>query len=245
MRELFGDDFKGRSPAELEKFVRQNMAVIREQVFDRLYWTNPSLMDFSDPDLDARFSELAAGAEVPGGEQTVTDAFKEVVGELMEKFASNRLVTTKVETLAPQQDDVKLYDKGAESIWDNNVQGKDYLKEVTKAFSTLADKSGAYAALQMDRAATAVKNHIRNVFNKTYTENGSKPQDTERAFKAEIEPLMSVLKAFSADIGRIGDKSGKVMADLAERLGAIVFAKHTGAHALADAALAALKETSK
>lgn len=245
MRELFGDDFKGRSPVELEKFVRQNMAVIREQVFDRLYWTNPSLMDFSDPDLDARFSELAAGAEVPGGEQTVTDAFKEVVGELMEKFASNKLVTTKVETLAPQQDDVKLYDKGAESIWDNNVQGKDYLEEVTKAFATLADKSGAYAALQMDRAATAVKNHIRNVFNKTYTENGSKPQDTERAFKAEIEPLMSVLKAFSADIGRIGDKSGKVMADLAERLGAIVFAKHTGAHALADAALAALKETSK
>ena len=29
-RQLFGADFKGRSPAELEKFVRQNMALIRE-----------------------------------------------------------------------------------------------------------------------------------------------------------------------------------------------------------------------
>ena len=35
--QLFGADFKGRSPAELEKFVRQNMALIREQVFDKLY----------------------------------------------------------------------------------------------------------------------------------------------------------------------------------------------------------------
>ena len=247
MREIFGEDFKGRSPAEMDRFVRQNMAVIREQVFDMLYWTNPSLKDFSKPDdLAATYIEPDSNGIVPGGEQTVTVAFKEVVGELMEKFASNEVVTTKIETVAPRQDDVKLLDKEAEDVWKNNVKGdEDYLKEVTKAFATRTDESGVYASLQMNRAATAVKNHIRTVFNTTYKENGLNPQKTETAFKKAMEPLMSVLKAFTADVGRVGDKSGMVMADFAERLGAAVSAKHIGAHALADAALKALGETSK
>ena len=242
MRELFGADFKGRSPAEMDKFVRQNMAVIREQVFDMLYWTNPSLMSFLSPNnLNEVYIEPSINDIVPGGEKTVTAAFKEVVGELMEKFASNSVVTTKIETMAPRQDDVKLYDKNAESIWNNNVKGDEkYLAEVTKAFATWADESGVYASLQMDRAATAVKNHIRTIFNKTYKDNVN-PQQTETAFKAAIEPLMNVLKAFTADVDRVGEKAGMVMANLAERLGAIV----PGAHSLADAALKALNETSK
>ena len=103
MRRLFGADFKGRSPAEIEKFVRLNMAVIREQVFDRLYWSNPSLKDFSEGDFNELNKRFIAYEDdsVPVAEKEVTDAFKEVVGELMEKFASKALVTTRVETIAP------------------------------------------------------------------------------------------------------------------------------------------------
>ena len=44
---LFGLDFLGCSPVEVEKFVSRNIAVIRDQLFDKLYWENPSLKDFS------------------------------------------------------------------------------------------------------------------------------------------------------------------------------------------------------
>ena len=40
LKAIFGKDFLGCKPVEIEKFVRQNMAVIRDQLFDKLYWEN-------------------------------------------------------------------------------------------------------------------------------------------------------------------------------------------------------------
>ena len=248
MGRLFGADFKGRSPAELEKFVRQNMAVIREQVFDRLYWSNPSLKDFSQGDLE----EMDIGhvsyedAAVPVADEAVTDAFKEVVGELMEKFAAKTPVATRVETIAPDPGEVELLDEGAKSIWTNNVNGQGLILKVAQAFNAQAEKTGVYAALQLERAATAVQNQIMTTFNTLYTENGFHAQRTETAFKERIAPLMSVLNAFVADLERVGpDEAAKVMVKMADKLGSALLGKCVGNAALADAALTALNEASK
>jgi predicted unusual protein kinase regulating ubiquinone biosynthesis (AarF/ABC1/UbiB family) len=247
MGRLFGADFKGRSPAELEKFVRQNMAVIREQVFDRLYWSNPSLKDFSEGDfneLDERFIEYEDDVQVE--EAAVTDAFKEVVGELMEKFASKTLVTTRVETIAPDPGEVEPLDDGAKSIWKNNVGGPKFTLTVSRAFNALAEKTGVYAALQLERAAAAVNNTIMAEFNRLYTENGFNAQRTETAFKERMAPLMSVLNAFVGDLERLGpDEAAKVMVKMADTLGAAMVGKNVESAGLADAALTALNETSK
>ena len=178
MGRLFGADFKGRSPAEMEKFVRQNMAVIREQVFDRLYWSNSSLKDFSQPDFDELNKRITTDDDVPVSKKAVTDAFKEVVGELMEKFASKTIVTTRVETIAPDPGEVEPLDDGAKSIWENNVGGPKLTLAVSRAFNALADEAGVYAALQLERAATAVNNKIMTEFNRLYTENGFNAQRT-------------------------------------------------------------------
>ena len=248
MRRLFGADFKGRSPAEIEKFVRLNMAVIREQVFDRLYWSNPSLKDFSQFDIDELNKRITTDedVQVQVEEAEVTDAFKEVVGELMEKFASKAAVTTRVETIAPDPGEVEPLDDGAKSIWKNNVGGPKFALTVSKAFNALAEKTGIYAALQLERAATAVNNKIMTEFNKLYTENGFNAQRTETAFKERMAPLMSVLNAFVADLERIGPEgAAKVMVKMADTLGAALLGKHVGSATLADAALTALNETSK
>ena len=101
-RALFGADFLGRSPAEVEKFVSRNMAVIREQLFDKLYWENPSLKDFSDMhDFDINVEDEAELPPVNVEENVVKKAFKEVVGDLMEKFAAGEPVLTRLETLLP------------------------------------------------------------------------------------------------------------------------------------------------
>ena len=246
MGRLFGADFKGRSPAEMEKFVRQNMAVIREQVFDRLYWSNSSLKDFSQPDFDELNKRITTDDDVPVSKKAVTDAFKEVVGELMEKFASKTIVTTRVETIVPDPGEVEPLDDGAKSIWENNVGGPKLTLAVSRAFSALADEAGVYAALQLERAATAVNNKIMTEFNRLYTENGFNAQRTETAFKEWVAPLMSVLNAFVADLERIGpDEAAKVMVKMADTLGSALAGKRVGSAALADAALTALNETSK
>lgn len=89
-RNLFGNDFKGRGPADMEKFVRSNMAVIRQQVFDKLYWNSPALESSSvfSTEMDENIQEVGKDTAIPVDEQAVTDAFKEVVGELMEKLAA-------------------------------------------------------------------------------------------------------------------------------------------------------------
>ena len=109
-RRFFGNDFKGRTPVEMEKFVRLNMAVIREQVFDRLYWSDKSLKDFTKEENlnDAQIMVVDEADFVHVDTQKVTDAFKEVVGTLMERFAAGTRITTRLETLAPYHDEVVI-----------------------------------------------------------------------------------------------------------------------------------------
>ena len=241
-RQLFGADFNGRSPAEVDKFVRQNMAVIREQVFYKLYWANPSLKDFTAEVTNDAFVDGLNEVEV--SEDEVTAAFKEVVGELMAKNAAKLPVFTKIETLAPSPEEVKLLDDTAKTIWDKNVKGSQYENTVRNAFGALAEKSGSFTALQLDNAAEAVVNQVRTTFNRLYTENHFNPQDTEKAFKAAMEPLMSVLDGVIADMDRVGpDTAAKVKTKVSDALGMLVSggSKLSGA----DAALTALNDVVK
>ena len=242
---LFGADFNGRSPAEVDKFVRQNMAVIREQVFDKLYWSTTGLKDFTEQ-LEANdgFVEYEDPDPVDVSEERVTGAFKEVVGGLMEKYAAKKPVFTKLDTLAPNPDKVKLLDAGAESIWKNNVKGAEYETKVERAFFALADKSGSFAVMQLKNAAKSVINQMRTLFNKTYTDNHFNPQETEKAFKRDIEPLMNLIKAANADMDRMDpDTAGRVKAKIADALGELTFGR--GGLSPADAALRALNDVAK
>ncbi|MBR3222799.1 MAG: hypothetical protein IKF72_11300 [Kiritimatiellae bacterium] len=249
-RQLFGADFKGRSPAELEKFVRQNMALIREQVFDKLYWTNPSLKDFSIPDnLDELYVEPDGNDLEPVAEETVVAAFKETVGELMEKFAAKETIVSRADTLAPKTEKVQLQDDDAASIW-KTVGGAKLEANVNAVFSALAEGSGVFAAEQLGRAATVVKNHIVETFNNLCTANKSNTQNTEKAFNAAIAPLKNMLDSFVADLERIGPQAAAgIKAKLADALGAQVIEKNIGTHfnksALFDGAMRAFASVSK
>ena len=249
-RGIFGADFKGRSPAEVEKFVRQNMAVIREQVFDRLYWSHPSLPDFAHPaevDNDAFILEPEVDAPKVTADE-VSKAFRDVVGDLMEKFAAKATVTTKVETLAQKPVELELLDKNAKSIWDKNVKGSGFEFKVDRVFSALAEDTSSYAAVQLDAAAQALKNQIREAFNMLYKQNGFNAQKTETAFRAEMAPLMSYLDGVAADLNRMAPEDSATMrAKLADALGALVVERNLGINtsALADAARTALDGTTK
>ena len=239
-RQLFGADFNGRSPAEVDKFVRQNMAVISEQVFDKLYWSNTSLKDFTAEVTNDAFVDGLN--EVKVSEDDVTATFKEVVGELMAKYAAKLPVLTKVDTLMQPPGEVAVLGD-AESIWTNNVNGSQYEKTVLDVFWALAEKSGSFTALQLDNAAQAVVNQVRTTFNEVYRQNIN-PQATETAFKEAIAPLMSVLKAAAADLNRIGeDAAALAKTKVSDALGMLV--SGYGGIAPADAALTALNDVVK
>ena len=241
-KQLFGADFNGRSPAEVDKFVRQNLAVIREQVFDKLYWSNPELKDFTAEVDNNAFVDGLNEVEVSADDVVAT--FKEVVGELMAKNAAKLPVFTKLETLAPSPDETRILDDNAQSIWDDNVKGAKYENTVRDAFEALAEKSGAFTALQLDNAAQAVVNQVRTTFNRLYTENHFNPQDTEKAFKAAMKPLMSVLNGVIADLDRVGaDAAAKAKTKISDALGMLV----AGGTKLspADAAITALNDVAK
>ena len=237
---LFGADFNGRSPAEVDKFVRQNMAVISEQVFDKLYWSNTSLKDFTAEVTNDAFVDGLNEVEV--SENEVTATFKEVVGELMAKYAAKLPVLTKVDTLMQPPGEVAVLGD-AESIWTNNVNGSQYEKTVLDVFWALAEKSGSFTALQLDNAAQAVVNQVRTTFNEVYRQNIN-PQATETAFKEAIAPLMSVLKAAAADLNRIGeDAAALAKTKVSDALGMLVAGY--GGIAPADAAMKALDDVMK
>ncbi len=249
-RDIFGADFKGRSPAEVERFVRQNMAVIREQVFDRLYWSHPSLPDFAHPaEVTDEAFILEPDVEAPKvTEDQVSEAFRDVVGDLMEKFAAKETITTKAETLAPKPQKVAILDENAKTIWKGNAKGRDFEFKVDRVFVAFADSSGAYAGMQLDAAAQALKNQIRETFNRLYTENGFNAQKTETAFRTAMEPLMSYLDGVAADLERLGpEDTAKMKAKLADALGKLVVDRNIciNTSALADAARTALDTTTK
>lgn len=246
---LFGADFNGRSPAEVEKFVRLNMAVIREQVFDRLYWSNPALGIYEDgADMGNAFLFDPEAGMNAVAEGEVEAAFKEVVGDLMAKAAAKKPVVTRLDTLAGLPEETKIVDANAQSIWDNNIKGADCEFRIEQAFNAMAEASGKFASMQMKSAARAVANQMRATFNTLYRENHFNAQATETAFKNAMEPLMNVLGAAVADMERMGPESAAlVRAKIADALGALVFARKTGAGLLnlADAALKALNDTVK
>ena len=225
---LFGNDFLGCSPAEVEKFVRQNMAVIRDQVFDRLYWERPGLAPVKADDVEA--------------------AFKEVVGELMEKFAANEPVTTRIETLLPAEKPVDIESK-AKDLWRSEmIGGPAFEATVEQAFLPQGVKLGAFESLQLRHAVGAVTNLVRQTFNELLVENKSNSQDTEMAFKKALDPLKDMLKEIAADFKAIGpDATGKLLAKTAKVLGEIVSTQNLAAHPrrLSDAAITALDFATK
>ena len=245
---LFGADFNGRSPAEVDKFVHQNMAVIREQVFDRLYWAHPALSTLTIEEMSKTLPDMGGAGANAVSEEKVSAAFKEVVGDLMSKFAANKPVVTKFDTLAQMPAEANIVDKAAQSIWKNNVDGPKYELTIGQAFNTVGLDSDVFTTLQLKTATQAVVNQMREKFNALYKENHFNAQDTEKAFKREIEPLMDVLKAAVADMNRLEPEAAAlVKAKIADAIGTLVVEKRMGASQLnlADAVLKALNDTVK
>ena len=203
MRRIFGNDFNGRSPAELEKFVRLNMAVIRDQVFDRLYWSRP--LNGGEANLNERIvGEYIKGQDEPVTQKETEEAFVAVVGELMEKFAAGEPVRTRVENLLRVQDAVMPADEGAASIWNNILRGDaNFLSVVDEVFTPRTEGISSFAREQLSLAATVVKNHMLATFNRLYVANNFNPQATDLAFREAISSFMNLLEACSKDIGRL------------------------------------------
>ena len=249
-RTLFGADFKGRTPAEMEKFVRQNMAVIREQVFDKLYWTNPSIKDFTDEIDFNQAQDMEADEElfVKVDQQTVTNAFREVVGSLMEKFAAGERVTTRIETLAHYPEEVNFADDQEKNVWKSVINGYKLENLVTNVFETTKGISGSFATLQMRNAAQSVKNMLRSTFSQLFVENKSNSQATEKAFNEKMSSFETVLKELAADMNALGpEASGKILSDVADKLGRLVVDKDIASHKgmLADATIKAFDDVVK
>ena len=254
-REFFGNDFKGRTPVEMEKFVRLNMAVIREQVFDRLYWSNKTLRDFTaeadldDAQLGVEDNEMAVDEAdfVKIGAAEVSKVFKEVVGSLMEKFAAGTRITTRVETLAPPQEEFVIANKQAEDVW-NKVVGKDIENCVNDVFMTTAAESNSFTAVQLKNASQAVVNMLRKGFCDLFVASKSNTQSAQTAFDEKYKSLDTMLKDIAADMMALGpDAAGKFRIRVADELAKTVPCKdpeNSGAW-LADAALKALDNASK
>ena len=221
---LFGLDFLGCSPVEVEKFVSRNIAVIRDQLFDKLYWENPSLKDFSAMQgFNENIEDENDTTVVKVDENVVTEAFKEVVGELMEKFAAREPVQTRLETLLPTEDDVEIT-KGAEELWKSQmIGGPDLEITIADAFTPVGVKLGVFESLQLQSASRAVTNMVRQTFNKPLTENKSHAQETEKAFNKALAPLKSMLEEIAKDFEAIGpEATKKLLCRTAALLGDIV-----------------------
>ncbi len=231
MKSVFGDDFLGRSPKEMQRFVSDNYAVIREQVFDRLYWTNPSLKDFSEDDnLNASIPDEKDEAQLPVVDQeTVKDAFKAVVEDLMQKFAANEKVTTRLMTLAGPQKDVNFSDDTAKNIWNNVLKGAEIEQAVRNIFGAPKEAVGVLGTLQLQRACDNILNALTAGLNASYAQEHYDTQLTEKDFNAKFGPLVNVLKEVSEDLKNIGeDAAGAVRAELAAEIGRLVFANDAG-----------------
>ena len=165
----------------------------------------------------------------------------------MEKFAAKETIVSRVDTLAPETEEVELQDDDAAKIW-KTVGGAKLEEKVDAIFSAIAQDSGVFAATQLDRAATVVKNHIIETFNNLCTANNSNTQNTEKAFNAAIGPLKNMLDSFAADLERIGPEAAAgIKAKLADALGAQVIEKNIGFNksALFDGAMNAFASVSK
>lgn len=221
---LFGQDFNGRSPAEMQKFVRNNMAVIRQQVFDKLYWESPALTVNTDPIFgDENISDQKEEYAVPVEEKAVTAAFKDVVASLMSKLAEKKPIVTKAETLVPEQPDVHIDNsRGGDELWSKTLKGGDIEFEVVKAFESLASKCSPYAKLQLRSASQALVNGIRSKFNEIFQSKQFKSQDTQVAFNKEMASLKKVLGEIQSDLNLMGPEAAeKLLEKVAEKLGSM------------------------
>lgn len=241
---LFGKDFLGCSPAEVAKFVSQNIAVIRDQLFDKLYWENPSLKDFSDMhDFDINVEDEAELPPVNVEENVVKKAFKEVVGDLMEKFAAGELVQTRLETLLPTEDEVQI-DPSAKDLWKSDmIGGSDLEIAIADAFMPDGVELGVFESLQLQNACAAMTNMVRRTFNELLIENKSHAQETEKAFKREFSGLKSMLEEVAKDFASVGPEAvKKLLCRASAALSEIVVKQSLVAHPreLAGAAIAAL-----
>ena len=253
VKAIFGDDFMGRSPAEMEKFVRLNMAVIREQLFDRLYWTNEQLKDFTEPDdvNKTQIMEVYEDEFVKVDDEKVTAAFRDVVGSLMEKFAAGKRVTTNIEKYPPCPEEFKIADENALGVWESVLRVKDEMSVedlVDKVFLTTGEASGSLAAAQLKSASQVLKNMLRSMFSSLYVEKRSNSQETEVAFREKTAPLIAMLEEMSDDMDALGfEVSGKFLSKVAEEFGEIVFNRGiaNNQRPLADAAMKALDNAAK
>ncbi len=223
----FGDDFRGRSPAEMDKFIMGNRRVIRDQLYDRLYWGG-----------------FRGTGEIALSEKDVLKVFKEVVDDLMEKYASGAPVTTKLETLAPSPKDVDFADDNAKAVWTQVIDRDKAIEGVVgKVFAAPRQNVGAFASLQLGRAERAVKNLLVETFNTLLAEHHFNTQETERAFQEKMGPLLNVLREIGADLDAMGDEAaGKVRAAVADEIGKLVVSQSIGTNPsrLADAVVKAL-----
>ena len=246
-RELFGADFKGRSPAEMEKFVRLNLSAIRAQVFDRLYWSCQSLKDFTETeDLNKTAEFDADGLQAAKiSPETVENAFKEVVGSLLEGNGA----TMRVDTLAQKPSDFTFVDGKAKDVWDTviNKDGK-IDKLVNNALWPVSQVPSSYASLQLNSALKAVKNMLCAEFNTLYVNNGSNSQNAEKAFDAKMNSHFAMLKGIADDMAAMKPETAlEFYEKVANELGKLVADRDlaTSDRWLADTALKALDNVSK
>ena len=241
---LFGKDFLGRSPAEVDKFVRRNIAVIRDQLFDKLYWENPSLTNFADmQDFDVNIPDENDDTIVKVKESVVTEAFKEVVGKLMVKFAAREPVLTRFETLLPTETEVDIDPNGTELWLSKMIGGGEIESAVADAFMPEGLNLSVFESLQLCNATEAVTNMVRRTFNELLVENKFNSQDTEKAFKKKFSQLKSMLEEIAKDFKEIGpEATAKLLAKAAKILGMLVPVYNLAENpkGLSDAALTAL-----
>ena len=260
--DVFGQDFRGRSPAEMDKFVRNNYAVIREQVFDRLYWSCPSLKDFEPENVEEvmnmRFEEGLFDEKANISPEAVKTAFREAVGDLMDRYATGKPVTTKLATLAPTVEEFAFLDKKTEDIWNKVLKGSDIETTVSRVLTAPAKASqeedvhiagvGMFNSLQLKRAAQAVNNLLRTTFNQLYAEKGYNTQETEKAFSKKMGSLVKVFEEIDTDLKTLGgEDAGQVRAKLADEIGKLVLSQSIAMRPgkLADAVRKALDNTVK
>ena len=226
-KEAFGSDFRGRSPAEMDRFIMDNRRVIRDQLYDRLYWGN-----------------VGGRGEIKVSEEDVMKVFKEVVGDLMEKYASGGLVTTKLETLAPAPKDVGFNDGQSKEVWTQVIDRDKAIEGVVgKVFDAPQQSVNAFASRQLGRAQRALNNLFVETFNTLMAEHHFNTQETEKAFQEKMGPLLSVLREIGADLDAMGaEAAGKVREAVADEIGKLVVSQSIGTNTsrLADAVVKAL-----
>ena len=200
-REMFGEDFRGNSPAAIRKFVMQNKSVVREHLFDRMYFLSHRVgyslgqeLFYDKPDDDA-----------------FKKAFRAVVEDLMKPQPFGKGLPTRMSMYAGSPVEQPALPNGGYDVFNGIAQGRELEKKIDNVIGRdgQPDDTGTFADLQSRFVASALKASIRTTFNRIYIEQRYNPQQTEAAFKTATKEFSSLLDSLSKDFARIADMDAR------------------------------------